>query len=279
MGGNARNFIRVFVLLTVVSAMAFAPGIRPAKAETEVDTPIKIMPFGDSITSSFSPYSSYRCWLDHLLDAANITFIYSGSQTKDSYGADPPPCGNPLTDFDHRHEGYSGWATYNFLDPAMANYIDKILNRVIYGTSIPNVPDIVLMHLGTNDLGQGRPISQIITNLGLLIDHFRAKNPKVAIMVAQIIPCSGHDWCYSVDDLNAAIPGLASQKNTLFSPVMVVDMFSNYDPLVDNVLHNDDYVHPNNSGDAKMATRWMTAIQNYLNRTVTQTFIPTVITP
>ena len=37
-----------------------------------MEFPIKIMPFGDSITSSLNPYSSYRCYLDHMLKAAGI---------------------------------------------------------------------------------------------------------------------------------------------------------------------------------------------------------------
>ncbi len=271
-----RKFSRVFILITWVAMMIFIPAVT-ARAETEAGIPIKIMPFGDSITSSYSPFSSYRCYLDHLLHAANIPFNYAGSQTMDSYGNPPPPCGSPLTDFDHRHEGHSGYATYNFLNPNDTNYIDKILDRVIFGTSMPNIPDVVLMHLGTNDLAQGYSVSEIIPRLGSLIDHFRARNPRVTIFVAQIIPCAAETWCSKVSNLNAAIPGLAAQKNTLTSPVIAVDMYSNYDPWVDNDLHNGDYVHPNSLGDEKIAARWMAAIQNWLKRTISQVYIPAVI--
>ncbi len=284
-GGLGRKYVRVFVLLALVATMVYMPGFQTANAENEA-LAIKIMPFGDSITSSYSPssatgapMSSYRCWLDHMLDAANIYFIYSGSQYLDSYQNPLPPCGDPLTDFDPRHEGYSGWLAADFLDPTKDNYIDKILDRTIYGTAKTNVPQIVLMHLGTNDLNKYHPISQIVSDLGSLIDHFRARNPSVAVLVAQIIPCAGHDWCSQVAALNAAIPAMADQKNTLSSPVIVVDMYSDYDPMVDNDLHNGDYVHPNSSGDLKIATRWMAAIQQYLNRSVTQTYIPDVINP
>ncbi len=256
------------------------PVIQKTMAAAVTALPIKIMPFGDSITASYAPFSGYRCYLDHLLRAANISFIFSGSQVKDSYGADPPPCGDPATDFDHRHEGYSGAMAWDFLNNnAWPNTIDNILSRDIYGTGKTNVPQIVLMHLGTNDLGHDHPISQIIADLGSLIDHFRARNPNVAILLAQIIPGSGHDWCSLVPALNAEIPGLAALKSTLAAPVMVVDMYTDYDPLVDNDFHNGDYVHPTYSGYAKMAARWMEAIQKYLNRSVTHTYIPIVINP
>src|SRR5512135_1094283 len=173
-----------------------------------MSNPIKIMPFGDSITASFAPYSSYRCHLDHLLHAANIPFLYTGSRTTDSYGQVPPPCGDPLTAFDPHNEGYSGAMAWDFLHEdnwkgGTINTLDNILGRQVAfsdGTLRANIPDLVLMHLGTNDLGHGHPVPQIISDLGSLIDHFRAKNPRVAILLAQIIPCQGTDlpWCGQV---------------------------------------------------------------------------------
>ncbi len=248
--------------------------------------PIKIMPFGDSITASFFPYSSYRCHLDHLLHAANIQFLYAGSRTTDSYGQNPPFCGNPPAAFDPHNEGYSGAMAWDFLhednwQKDAVNTIDNILSRQITfydGTAGENVPDVVLMHLGTNDLGHGHPIPQIISDLGALIDHFRARNPKVAILVAQIIPCQSPNlpWCSNVPDLNAAIPGLAAQKSTVDSPVMVVDQYTGYNPLTDSFLSSNEYVHPNSNGDAKLAVRWMEAIQKWLNRSISHVFIPII---
>jgi acyl-CoA thioesterase-1 len=262
---------------------------QPVKVEAEMNAPIKIMPFGDSITASFAPYSSYRCHLDHLLHAAGISFLYTGSRTTDSYGQNLPPCGNPLAAFDPHNEGYSGAMAWDFLHEdhwksGATNTLEEILSRQITfqdGTHGANIPDLVLMHLGTNDLGHGHPIPQIISDLGSLIDLFRAKNPAVAILIAQIIPCQGADlpWCRNVPDLNAAIPGLAAQKSTLSSPVMVVDQYTGYNPPVDSFFSSNEYVHPNSSGDAKIAARWMEAIQKWLNRTIYHTFIPGVITP
>ncbi len=252
-----------------------------------MNTPIKIMPFGDSITASFSPYSSYRCYLDHLLRAANIPFLFTGSRTTDSYGHPPPPCGNPLTGFDPCNEGYSGAMAWDFLHAdnwhsGTINTLDNILSRqvILYdGTMGENIPDVVLMHLGTNDLGHGHPIPQIISDLGSLIDLFRAKNPKVSILLAQIIPCQGLPWSSNVPVLNAAIPDLVAQKNTFSSPVMMVDQYTGYSPLTDSFASSNEYVHPNSNGDAKIAARWMEAIQRWLNRPTHHVFIPVVINP
>ncbi len=245
------------------------------------------MPFGDSITASFAPYSSYRCHLDHLLHAANVSFLYAGSRTTDSYGQNPPPCGNPLTAFDPHNEGYSGAMAWDFLHEdnwksGTINTLDNILGRQVTfydGTTGGNIPDLVLMHLGTNDLGHGHSIPQIISDLGSLIDLFRANNPKVGILVAQIIPSQGLPWSGNVPVLNAAIPDLVAQKNTFSSPVMVVDQYSGYNPPMDSFVSSNEYVHPNSSGDAKIAARWMEGIQRWLNRPTHQVFIPVVFNP
>src|SRR5512146_2087943 len=99
MGGILSGKIRVFVLFALVAFMAFTPGIQPVKGATQALAPIKIMPFGDSITTSTAGYSSFRCPLDHLLRAAKINFIFVGSQTKNYFNVDPSWCGQPLQDF------------------------------------------------------------------------------------------------------------------------------------------------------------------------------------
>lgn len=234
------------------------------------------MPFGDSITASFQPWSSYRCYLDHSLNAAGISFIYAGSRTTDSYGNVLPPCGTPLTTFDPRNEGYSGAMAWDFLyNTTWGNTIDDILSRDIAGTAKTNIPDIVLMHLGTNDLNQGHSIPQITSDLGSLIDHFRAKNWKVIILIAQIIPCGppmGGPWCNNVPSLNAAIPTLATQKNQVNSPVVVVDQYTGFDVATDTA----DGLHANSSGDAKMAARWMEKVQTWWNYSFQEFFIPMI---
>ncbi len=272
MGGIARKYWRVFIFLTLVSLMAFAPGVKQAKAEGETAPPIKIMPLGDSITTSLLDFSSYRCYLDHLLDTAGVSFDFVGTQTT-NYNGNNPPCGDPPTDFDHNHEAHSGAMAWDFLHEdnwgGTPKYtIDYILSQ--------NVPDMVLIHLGTNDVFKAHSTEQIISDLGSIIDHIRAANPDVVILLAQIIPCSGLSQCGQIPALNAQIPALAAQKNTLFAPVIAVDQYTGYDVFNDNWYNSTlkEYVHPNSSGDAKMAARWIAAIQTYLNRTISQVFIP-----
>ncbi len=278
MGGNLRKTIQALAFSGLVFLLLVASGWQPAKAETDSLSALatKIMPFGDSITSSLNPNSSYRCYLDHMLDDAQYNYIFSGSRTGDSYGNDPPPCGDPLADFDHRNEGYSGAMAWDFLyNTTWGNTIDEILNRQIAGTAKTNIPHIVLMDLGINDLGNQHSINQIISDLGSLIDHFRAKDRTVIILIAQITPCDAAkwSWCSGVPGLNAAIPALAAQKSTVISPVEVVDQYTGFNVSSDT----GDGMHANGSGDLKMASRWMEKIQKWWNYTVHEVYLPAVV--
>ena len=74
-------------------------------------------------------------------------------------------------------------------------------------------------------------------------------------LVAQIIPTSDPGRP-SLDPFNAAIPALVSSKNTARSPVRVVDQNSGFNATVDTY----DGVHPDLSGEIKMANKWYNAL-------------------
>ena len=57
-------------------------------------------------------------------------------------------------------------------------------------------------------------------------------------------------------DLNAGIPDWASQLSTNTSPITTADQWTGFDPSLDT----GDGVHPNSSGDQKMANGWYPAV-------------------
>ena len=114
-------------------------------------------------------------------------------------------------------------------------------------------PDVVLLHVGTNDLLQGQSVSSTIDDIGHIIDNLRSVNPNITIYLAKIIPIA-----FKLDqtnELNDDIPGLVSEKDTSQSHVIVVDQFSGF-----NSDDSYDGVHPNESGEQKMAQRWFEAL-------------------
>ena len=241
------DFLLSIVVLTTV--VVFLSGCE-RKETLEKDTPvavpgakpIKIMPLGDSITQSDSKHNSYRRNLWQKLGAGGYNVDFVGSQTKHCCWGSPP---NP--DFDLNHEGHWGWRTDQILDK-----IDQW--AVVYK------PDIVLIHLGHNDIFKGDSIHSTINELGDIINILRSHNTKVVVLLAQLIPT--HPQSDSISKLNAEIPKLARSKSTVESPVIIVNQDDGFCANLDTY----DGVHPNGSGEEKMANQWYKAIVKILKK-------------
>jgi lysophospholipase L1-like esterase len=217
--------------------------------------PIKIMPLGDSITGTPG------CWRAFLWDKlqkngyTNIDFV--GTQSWAT-------CSIP---YDQDGEGHGSIlacdiADQNQLPPWLAS----------------TLPDIVLMHLGTNDIMGNKTIAQIIAAFDKMVDQMRASNPNMKILVAQIIPMysatTGCTICYqgTIDLKNAIVPW-ASGKTTSQSPVVPVDCWTGFDTATDT----SEGIHPNDIGNQKIADKWYPALIPFLSAsgTTAPTAVPT----
>lgn len=200
-------------------------------------TPVKVMTLGDSITAAPG------CWRaimwDRLQDNGYTNVDMVGTQSGDG-------CGFP---YDSNHEGHSGFTATGI---ANQNQLPPWLSAT--------TPDIVLMHLGTNDVWNGTiTTAAILTAYSKLVDQMRASNPNMKILVAQIIPMNptGCGTCgQRVVELNNAIPGWASGKTTTASPIRVVDLWTGFSTATDTF----DGVHPVTSGFQKMSDDWYPAL-------------------
>ncbi len=232
---------------TLLRLEAHTPAAREAVQSTAA---VRIMPLGNSITQSYAAYNSYRRPLWHRLKNAGYAVDFVGSQRSNYNG---PPA-NP--DFDLDHEGHSGWRA------------DQLLAGVGSWASTHR-PDVVLLHAGSNDMLQSQSVSSTIEELGQVIDRIRAANPNVTILLARIIPAS--EWngrVARIQAFNDAIPGLVAQKHTAGSPVVLVDQWTGFYPASDTF----DGVHPNASGENKMAARWYEALIRMLPKPPTVGF-------
>jgi lysophospholipase L1-like esterase len=229
-----------FRTLAVLVAIACLQYAAPAGAEART---WRIMPIGDSITESEGSYNSFRRPLWKMLNGAGIDTDFVGSRSGNRDGEAPNP------DFDTDHEGHWGWRADRFLrDNNIENW------------SQTHQPDVILIHLGTNDIFQGQGVSGTIDEIGQIIDIVRGTNPRVIVLVAQIIPTSDPSRP-SLQPFNEAIPGLVSSKDSADSPVRLVDQYTGFDATVDTY----DGVHPNVSGENKMAQKWFDALQPLLS--------------
>jgi len=218
---------------------------------------LRIMPLGDSITEAQGGvsetqlgFASYRYWLWHELIDRGHPVDFVGSQ----YGVwNGPP---PYTDYDQDHEGHWGWRA------------DQILAEIT-GWVESARPDIVLIHLGHNDLWQGQSIASTIDDLGGIIDDIRGVNPRAILLLARVIP-PALGVPDSLPELNDQIDILGVQMNTPESPVIVVDHETGFDPWI----HTYDSVHPNELGEQFMAERWLAPLDSILTDLADVTPVP-----
>ncbi|GKS63574.1 SGNH hydrolase [Nitrospira sp.] len=200
------------------------------------------MPLGDSITESSKRMPTYRYYLWKLARARGYRIDLVGSQ-RGAMG------GTPLySDFDMDHEGHSGWRA------------DRILGKIAQWSAASR-PAFVLIHLGHNDLCQGQSVSSTVEELGAIIDALREANSHVVILLAQVIASSAP--CMSqIPVFNAQLLMLADKKMRPFSPVVIVDQHSRFDPH----SMTRDGIHPNARGESLMADRWMASLAPYLDK-------------
>jgi lysophospholipase L1-like esterase len=214
---------------------------------TRRDDTIKIMPLGNSITESIYTQATYRYWLYTLLVDSGYPVDFVGSM-HGAYMGEPKYSG-----FDQDHEGHWGWT------------VEQVLEKIeVWMDSVS--PDIILCHLGTNDIYCDQrdtipldsSIVQTVYELDSLIGLIRMHNPSIIIFLAQIIPNVLTD---RIASFNAALPILAHFRSTPDSPIIVVDQYTGFDLDTDSF----DKKHPNEQGEKKMTQRWFTSLAPVLD--------------
>jgi lysophospholipase L1-like esterase len=201
-------------------------------------SPCKILPLGDSIThgAKSSNDAGYRSQLFKLIVAANQKVTFTGSLTN----GPAQESGQP---FPRMHEGHSGW-TINQLSP------------LIPSPGLDGKPSIILLHIGTNDIGSRDPTG-MATRLDALVDKLAQNAPDALIVVAQITTARTDNDIR--DAYNAKIPGIVQSHAAKGRHIISVDQ----NKLPMSGL-SPDGVHPNDQGYAYMASVWYAAIKNVL---------------
>lgn len=227
----------------VANYLAFAatpPAV--SAADAIVATPaapraVRIMPIGDSITEGNAQLGSYRLELAEMLKKAGLAFEYVGSRkTNGGLG----------------HEGYSG-DNAAFVAKKFAEHLAE------------NTPDIALIHAGHNYFAPDNPVPKIIAATERMIASLRAANPRVTVLVAQVIPSAKLPKYSYIPALNAELARVAPGWSNPESRVLLVDQATGFDPVEDTVA---DLVHPNASGIEKLARRWFEALRPLLSTPV-----------
>lgn len=192
-------------------------------------TPIRIMPFGDSLTfgKGDRAENGYRDMLFTWLAVAGAHADFVGSQ-RHGTGADTG------------HEGHPGWRIA-WLDRHASFWMKKYR------------PQVVLLDIGTNDLlrHQATGAPQRLTKL---IGTMVAADPRVRIVLARLLVVAG-PHAAEFRAFNAALAAVAARYPRT---VTLVDMSAI--PAADTV----DGVHPDELGYRKMAYQWFQGLRPIL---------------
>ncbi|EAA33105.1 carbohydrate esterase family 3 protein [Neurospora crassa] len=233
-----------------------------ASAEPQVRDDVRIMALGDSITGN---PGCWRALLSRKLNATNITPPLPYSQIR-FVGTQPRTYCGYGSAYDWPHEGHGGYLATGIAQetvPITGTEVvpaprQPLLQSWLTAPGVAPV-DIILMHLGTNDIWQNRTAIQIINAYGQLLDQMRAVNPTIRLLVAQILPMEPANCLEcpaKVRMLNRYISIWAQYVTRPQSPVEAVDLYSGFNAT----RYTTDGVHPNARGDEAIATGWVGAV-------------------
>jgi lysophospholipase L1-like esterase len=234
----------IFVFLTVSSPVMSAE--------------IRIMPLGNSITSGSSSganpdnsayWVSYREVLWDKLNNAGYAVDFVGSLNS-----------GWAVLADSEHEGHGGWTADEIIggrDPG-AGMLDEWLAA--------HQPEIVLLHIGTNDIDQG---VEDWMDIDVILDEIYTIRPNAWVVLALIVNRLNNPGCGLCDEttaFNNDVDTLVFQPRRNVDKIVLVDMENNagfdYRQEPDGDMY--DGVHPFATGYTKMANLWFNGLKQIL---------------
>ncbi|WP_327046586.1 GDSL-type esterase/lipase family protein [Microbispora sp. NBC_01189] len=238
--------LREAVSVAVDFMIEIAKEIPGAVSRIRIPMMMRVMPLGDSITLGVgSPTSSsYRISLQRSLGYQGLGYDFVGSQASGGNPPGSPGGGGPAIDLDH--EGHSGWR------------VDQI-QASAQGWLQVYRPDVVLLHLGTNDMIQDYLATTAVDRLMSLTDLVFTVRPQATVIVSTLVPSRTPAIDARIRQFNQRLPGLVRGRVSAGRHLVLVDMSS-----VTKADIADD-VHPNDNGYTKMAKVFNLGILNGVN--------------
>eukprot|EP00033_Pygsuia_biforma_P001828 GCRY01002043.1.p1 GENE.GCRY01002043.1~~GCRY01002043.1.p1 ORF type:complete len:317 (+),score=39.32 GCRY01002043.1:221-1171(+) len=230
---------------------------------------MRVLSLGDSITQGIGVEKNFRGYLSTMLTSEaspfynNVTFRFVGSQI-DAAPGNVPEKGHQFL----HHEGHYGLTVVSARE-----FIQEWIAEA--------VPDIVLIHLGTNDCVGGVDPLTFKENMKALVANICFTHPIARVIIAEMIPPHqsvkekigiGSPAGYRcVQDYNNALRKMVEEESQEMPCLCgTVDMFTPFRTVGDSLLR--DTIHPNEQGHEVMAERWYSSILRlFSNETVLST--------
>jgi lysophospholipase L1-like esterase len=192
-------------------------------------SPIRIMPLGDSITlGSGDPIKDgYRRFLYDSLSAHTYWIDMVGSLA----------AGSP--DFDRDHEGHGGYHA--------AGLPGRSILPMVYEWLVGSPADVVLLHIGTNDINDGGESAEEVSQI---LDEIYRYDEQITVVLARII--NRQVYNPATTQYNLDLQEMADARIANGDKLFVVDM----EPALTYPEDMIDLLHPNISGYSKMGPVW-----------------------
>jgi len=220
--------------------------------------PIRILPLGDSITFGCGDACAFNCaktgipycskcaggWRAPLWRSLNSTlphrFQFVGSKQ------------NGPNDINPYHEGHPGWTI-------------KMVQNIFHTKWGLTKPDLILLHIGTNNLGTlglYQSANETILALNDFISFTFEQMPTVHIFLASIIGSGLQYGGRKHTAYNAEIPNIVQKYKSMGFNITFVDMAneSGIGPRCENGCC-PMRIHPTDSGYKKMSDVWFAHIR------------------
>lgn len=214
--------------------------------------PLKIMALGDSITEGYDwpgdgtnqNIKSYREEFEFLMDGTSCSYVMVGGRTDNL----------PSTSYQSPHEGYSGRRASQFLSNS------PNISQIMSGN---NIPDIVLVHLGSNDIFGGVPLSTTLNSVTAVVDEILVINPQATVLLANVIPWFNTNSNQNNPNVPAAIAQLGNDIiSWLQADPRPNVRLANVRNGFSAAMMQNDLIHPNAAGEAHIADAFFDAVDN-----------------
>ena len=239
---------KISVRLAAAFALAFC-----VFALTAWGNPVlRVMPLGDSITngSGSNDTAGYRGFLWTFLTNAGYDVDFVGSATS-----------NPGTvqGMDIDHEGHGGWK----IDDRYNSNEKGIYEMLPIWCGTFEAPNVILLHLGTNDSG-----NDALTNMWRtteFLDRLHQFEPSAHVIATTLMWRKTAANYARIQAYNSYLTNVVQQQQAKGQKISILDMHAAVpgdDRLEEGqTTYFGDGLHPNAAGYELMANAWLGAIQ------------------
>ena len=238
-------------------------------------SPLVIMPMGDSITQGAGAGGGYRSPLYSSLSGAAFQMQFIGARTDN---ATTILTNAGLT----HHEGHGSYSTDLLLGnldaskPYGGTDEGGFWITGISGIRAPAYPDLILLMIGTNDIGMwAHTPAQTIAFYDQLLTKLVTLRPSARIICASVVPFVLSYFENAYPDkvgvytnrepnnviFNSMLPDLVATHQAAGHRVQFYDMRQKVSPANATTLIGGDGVHPNQAGYNAIAAGWFDAMK------------------